>query len=560
MNKSADRAGRFAITLFVVFLLALKVWCILRYRFDSDEPQHLHVVWGWTRGLVQYRDLFDNHMPLFQMLCAPLLGLMGEHARDLYWMRGLMLPLYFVSLWATYRIGEKIFSRRVGIWSAVLLAGYSNYHLCTTEFRTDDLWAALWLLGLLFLVSGPFEIRRALVSGLIFGLCFGVSMKTTLMFLTIVTATVMAASVMGWSKLGLHRREIAKSVAAFLGAMVIVPAIIFAFFAAKGIWPQMRYCVFEHNFVAHRTSLRTPLHLLILPVALPLLVYGTRKVFRNWLRSPGAFRQLFLLFAAGAYILLLHSLWGHITRQDYLPFYPLIALIAGAALCAIPSFRLTPKAFASGASRISVPAFAAIFILAFSLGPHIPRTNGAAREIQIVREVLRITKPDDYVLDRKGEAVFRRRPVYYVLEGLTRERINRHLMVDDTVQRCVETRTCVVVTGSHFLKPDQHFINGNYLSGHGRIRVAGYLLPPAVNAEVEFNVAIPADYVLIAPEGKVSGLLDDTAYDQARFLAAGKHHFRLTSPAQRLAIVWAPAVERKFSPFARHRRSPHIGT
>jgi len=23
-----------------------------RYRFDSDEPQHLHVVWGWTRGVI----------------------------------------------------------------------------------------------------------------------------------------------------------------------------------------------------------------------------------------------------------------------------------------------------------------------------------------------------------------------------------------------------------------------------------------------------------------------------------------------------------------------------
>ncbi|MDQ6708322.1 MAG: hypothetical protein M3Z85_20375, partial [Acidobacteriota bacterium] len=456
----------------------------------------------------------------------------------------------FVSLWATYRIGEKIFSRRVGIWSAILLACYSNYHLCTTEFRTDDLWAALWLLGLLVLVSGPFEIQRALVSGLLLGLCFAVSMKTTLMFLTIVTATVMAASVIGWSKLGLHGREVAKSVAAFLGAMAIVPAIIFAFFAAKGIWPQMRYCVFEHNFVAHRPSMRTPLHLLILPVALPLLVYGVRKVFRNRSRAPAAFRQFFLLFAAGAYVLLLHGLWGHITRQDYLPFYPLIALMAGAALCAIPSFRL--------ANRIPAPALAAILIMAFSLGRHIPRTNGAAREIRIVREVLRISKPDDYVFDRKGEAVFRRRPVYYVLEVLTRERINRHLMVDDLVQRCVETRTCVVVTGAHFLVPDQHFIDANYLPGPERVRVAGYFLhPPAGEEETEFNVAIPADYVVIAPEGNVTGMLDGIPYEHARFLAAGKHRFRLTSPAQRLAIVWAPAVERNFSPFSRRHEPPH---
>ncbi|MGZ5005932.1 MAG: hypothetical protein ACXV8H_10445, partial [Chthoniobacterales bacterium] len=85
-----------AAAFFLVAQLPLKLWNIFHYRFDSDESQHLHVVWGWTRGFVQYRDLFDNHMPLFQLICAPVLGVMGEHARDLYWMRGLMLPLYLV--------------------------------------------------------------------------------------------------------------------------------------------------------------------------------------------------------------------------------------------------------------------------------------------------------------------------------------------------------------------------------------------------------------------------------------------------------------------------------
>src|SRR3982750_390706 len=73
-----------AATLFLLLAIA-KVWAAFNYRFDTDESQHLHVVWAWTRGFVQYRDLFDNHMPLFQLLCAPLLGVMGEHARDLYW-------------------------------------------------------------------------------------------------------------------------------------------------------------------------------------------------------------------------------------------------------------------------------------------------------------------------------------------------------------------------------------------------------------------------------------------------------------------------------------------
>src|SRR6266436_7668826 len=63
------------------FLLAtfiLRVVYIFHYRIDSDEPQHLHVVWGWVHGLVQYRDVFDNHAPLFHLFSAPLVALIGD--------------------------------------------------------------------------------------------------------------------------------------------------------------------------------------------------------------------------------------------------------------------------------------------------------------------------------------------------------------------------------------------------------------------------------------------------------------------------------------------------
>ena len=36
-------------------MIAFRIVNMLHYRFDSDEPQHLHVAWGWTQGLVQYR-------------------------------------------------------------------------------------------------------------------------------------------------------------------------------------------------------------------------------------------------------------------------------------------------------------------------------------------------------------------------------------------------------------------------------------------------------------------------------------------------------------------------
>src|SRR5437773_11706618 len=58
-------AGLFA------FMIAFKLVNIVRYRFDSDESHHMHVIWGWGRGFVQYRDNLDNHMPLLLIIIAP---------------------------------------------------------------------------------------------------------------------------------------------------------------------------------------------------------------------------------------------------------------------------------------------------------------------------------------------------------------------------------------------------------------------------------------------------------------------------------------------------------
>src|SRR6266481_4725899 len=150
--------------LLLIALIFLRVITIMHYRFGSDEPQHLHVVWGWARGFVQYRDLADNHMPLFQILCAPIYNLIGDRGTILYWMRIVLQPLYIVAFWCTYRIGSLLFSRRVGVWAAILVGLSTDYVFCSVEFRTDNLWAPLWLLCLSGLLNAAWSLRRALLA------------------------------------------------------------------------------------------------------------------------------------------------------------------------------------------------------------------------------------------------------------------------------------------------------------------------------------------------------------------------------------------------------------
>src|ERR1700746_3396400 len=105
-----------------LLVLILRIVYATHYRIDSDEPQHLHVVWGWAQGMIPYRDYFDNHSPLFQVLCAPLFASLGTRADIIAPMRLAMIPLFAVSILLLRQIAGNLLSPRAGLWAAVLAA------------------------------------------------------------------------------------------------------------------------------------------------------------------------------------------------------------------------------------------------------------------------------------------------------------------------------------------------------------------------------------------------------------------------------------------------------
>src|SRR5258708_27112687 len=235
--------------LLLIGLILLRAITIAHYKFAIDESQHLHVVWGWARGFVQYRDLVDNHMPLFQILCGAIYKLIGDRGTILYWMRIILQPLYVVAFWCTYRIGSLLFSRRVGVWAAILVGLSTDYVFCSVEFRTDNLWAPLWLLCLSVLLGGTLTMRRALIAGFLMGLCFGFSMKTLLLVMSTLIGGSMTLIFVGRARLGIGWGRIFRALATFFASALIVPATIMAAFALHGLLPQFRYWVFDHNVV-----------------------------------------------------------------------------------------------------------------------------------------------------------------------------------------------------------------------------------------------------------------------------------------------------------------------
>ena len=531
--------------------LGLRILYAYHFRIDSDEPQHLHVVWAWTQGLLPYRDVFDNHTPVFQALCAPLFHALGVRADILLPMRLAMLPLFALTIWCVWKCAHTLFSPRAALWTAVFAAFCAPFFFSSLEFRPDELWTLAWLLTLTVLVTGRLTTARLFAAGLLLGFAFSVSMKTSLLLAALACA--------GAGTLLLRRRaeglpvecsRIAKGAGAAVLGMLVVPALVVLFFVAHGAGPQMYYCVIQHNVLPGANGagrlFRATWHWLLW--LLPVTAAGA-LIAR--LPVPPATRQriAFTFFAAAFYYTSLTCFWPILTAQDYLPVFPALLITAGPALLWLADFaghRLRLPALA-------LPALLAVVEIVCLVRAKSPLTDQTADKIGMVADTLKLTDPDDFVIDCKGETIYRRRSFYYVFEGLTKRRLDRGLIANDIAQRLIATRT-PLATMHRMPAGGKSFIKANYVPIAFRLSVAGQTLrtkAEGARPECPFEIAIPLRYTLVGASGPVSGLLDGTPFDGPRELAAGHHEFVQTGPPDgRLVLIWAQAIERGYSPFA----------
>lgn len=545
-HKPIPRAERW--TAFVLLLCAFVLRCfyIFRFRYDSDEPQHLHTTWGWTQGLLQYRDFFDNHTPLFHILFSPLVAGLGERADILDFMRFAMVPLWFVALWAVWHVGNRVYSRRAGLWATVFIALLPWWFFCALEYRTDNLWAPLWLCALAVLVTGKLTLKRAFAGGLLLGICCCTSMKTTLLLAVSALSGVLAPQVCaGRFDRAALGRGLKAALALFVG-LLIVPAAVCAFFAVQGCWKEFYYCVIQHNVMPDvDANVRHWYTRLSFPLAFPILLYFSTRIARQTPNREVAVRRVFLFLFAGFYYVSLESFWALLTRQDYLPFYPVAVLVAAPLVIGL----LETARWAH--RRTAILATVGFCEIAFILGGRLPWIDGTREQREILSEVLQLTNPGERVMDFKGESVFRQRAFYYVIEPLTFRRMRLKTIEDTIPSDLAEKQVHLIVNRDRWYQQSTvRFLTENYLS-IGQVRVAGRILSlreTASDSTISFRVEIPARYILWAEGKAVRGLLDGLPYDGARELAPGPHSFRPEGAYRRLTLFWERAAAAGYSP------------
>jgi dolichyl-phosphate-mannose-protein mannosyltransferase len=494
--QSSARSSAIAIAIGIAAVIALRLAILFRFRIDSDETQHLHVVWGWSHGLVQYRDLFDNHMPLFQLLSVPLLRFAGERAEALIAGRLAMLPLFALIVVLTYRIAARLYPPRIALFATILGCSAPVFFLCSVEFRPDVLWAVFWLASIAIFVGGERTTLRCAASGLMLGLAAAVSAKTAMLAFSFAIAAI--ATSRGFSL---------KRTAAFIGAALLPLAAIAAFFARIGAWNAFLHGTLGHNLVTHEH----PHRILFLIPASALIVFAARRIPRD--------ARLFVFLAASVYGTVLISLWPIIEREHWLPFYP-------AAAAGIIPLLLRPQW-----QRIAI-AVLAIDVLRIVITAA-PWKDEVRPTTEMIAQTLRLTRPDERVVDLKGDFVFRRRASRLVFEKITKKAIARGQLPDTIADDVKRTHAMVAVLDDpSFPKNGRAFLQRNFIRV-GDIRVAGMI----VNRT--FRIELPGEYSVVSASGTVSA---------PSFLGEGTHTIA-PAGAGPYAVIWSRAAAMGLSPF-----------
>jgi hypothetical protein len=511
----------------IALFLALRVGFLFRHGVDSDEPQCLHVIYSWLRGEMPYRDCFDNHTPLFAWLFLPLARLAGETPNIVLIARIAQIPLSFGAVALFYLLARRLCDRRVALWATALSLALADWSLKAIEFRPDVLWTVLWFAALLMLARpGTPGWRNFLPAGLLLGAALMASIKTTVL---------LAGLGLGWASAWLLDPEfrraysiprILECAVAVVCGFIIVPAAFAGWFAMHGAYAAMKYCLFTVNEPGGLSVWR-----LVIFVAGSLAALAIAIRMR---RDGGAGFRIAVFLSAAFYTFLIIGFSPSLKKQTFLPAYPLL-LLAGADLLLASRNRWIERA----------PFAICLGLVIHQIIEDAPWRDGMAEQRALLRDALALTRPNEPILDVKGETVFRKRPIYlvYVLATLRGIETGK-LQAPSTAG--LTTTPVVVGGGAGYPDAMRPYIKRHYcLVADGRVRVAAALPQKSAsggNAVLRADFPVAGDYVVLrdgrTPEGIIHA---DAPGEQALAL----------KDAGAVLLYWKNAWDAGYAPAAR---------
>ena len=517
-------------------LLVVRCVAVIQLRADSDEAQHLHMIYGWLSGELPYRDRFDNHTPLLYLIFLPLAALAGETPQIILLARIAEFPISLGMLGLIYLIGRRFADWEVALWTLATTLGWGDWSLKSVEFRPDVLWSCCWFLAIWILAKEPKQltVRRFFLAGVILGTALCVSIKTTFLVPALVLGWIGAWLLCADLRRALPVKRATCCALAAGAGFLMVPAALFGWLISKGTSIEtLEFCLLQANradFEVGRILKSLALGAIVLWVA-----------WRMRRRSvPGIAVAVFL--SAAIYTVALIGFSPELRKQTLLPVYPIFILFAWQYGADFLRHR-RPEAIPAVGLAVCSVAFMHLMI-----GGRLWE-DGLRDQRELLKDTLRLTRPGDYLMDRKGETIFRRRPVYLVYQHATVRAIREGRLSDPDPAMLTRTGTAVAIGKSTGLTDQmRRFIGKNYvLAGDGRLRVAGRSLlfyEEGGRLAARAPVMISGDYVV---------LKGDKVLQQTRVQQPGWHDVDLGGEPGPASLFWKPAWDAGFRPLREKR-------
>lgn len=505
----------------------------LSRAFDPDEFAHLHWAYLLLTGNVPYRDFFFIIIPAYQIFLFPVF-LFGQSALVPVAARLLQLALFVFTAILVYRVSLSFFKKQTNaLLSALIFISFPMTIDKTIDIRPDMLMVAMLFLSML--ATNSFFI----------GLFVGASLVT---HPKIIFAVPMLLYLFTTSSKKL--RIVPAAIGFFLPVL-----LFFLYLAYQNVLPAAYTSIFQDSVVANTGKghfspflALSPFPLVYLTeggVSLPWIVNTAIWVLAAiglvslWKKQRKTAIAMTLYFAFGIGLLFIFPVPF---IQYFIPLTAMASILAGYAIN----------------RNISVINFIIVItiITSFFIQYRERIAPGAdnKEQLQVIRDVLTVTKPDESIYDMVGSFIFRPDGYFICCHPYGEFRNKLSHPVPTLQESLISRQTKFLVmdrVGFVFWQtptPDLSFLLSNYLpTKYNKMYSLGVELrcqnsacvpPGATRSTNVFTIHVPEKYVITIEPNTASVTIDgkEIRNGQTLDLTAGPHRFLVSSPVTLLRV------------------------
>ena len=364
-----------AVMIFLVFLNSL-----FRH-FNPDEFESIHTAWKILSGKFIYTGFFQHHHPFFYYTIVPVIQLCGENITSILMLRMLIFVLLIFILIFTYKIAYAVFEDKdISIYSIVFLSSIILFLRDIIAIRPDIPQVLFGLIAIYFLVLS-FKTRptkHLIWSALALAVSFLFLQKAILLIGIIFILLIIRAC---FKKITIRQFLI------YWISFILILSPYYIYLAYTGKISEYIFFNWILNIYLEET---------VLPFS---GIYGS--FFTNILQWTFFLTGIFLCkryvhreFACLVLLLFFPLLISQAPHsQYYLPFWPLMAIIAGYGIKQLISNKTAVNYIVIIGAIFPILSLKSAFI-----------NNGNEVQLDKIAYVLSHTNQNDYVYD--GECRF----------------------------------------------------------------------------------------------------------------------------------------------------------